>query len=41
MIPVVLDTNVLVASLLRPDGDHARLLQKLGEAVAYGGTDAT
>ena len=31
MIPVVLDTNVLVASLLRPDGDHARLLLYLME----------
>lgn len=29
MIPVVLDTNVLVAALFAPDGDHARVLMEL------------
>ena len=31
MIDVVLDTNVLVAALLSPDGEHARVLMRLLE----------
>ena len=31
MIDVVLDTNVLVAPLISPDGEHARVLMRLLE----------
>lgn len=31
MIDVVLDTNVLVAALISPDGEHARVLMRLLE----------
>ena len=31
MIGIVLDTNVLVAALLKPDGDHARALMEILE----------